>query len=157
MILFTSDTDKYNPGLPTESPRTIKDYSATSIEPPINCRRGLLIYLCISTFCLVTFLVYDQFSHYVRSPFMTFLFLWPLLMGALPAFWLLIIPAIPRPKRFTLNLYNSGVAALTVSSVLRGVFEIAGTSSPYQTGLMIAGALMWVGGVLCYIISIIRS
>ena len=157
MILFTSDTDKYNPGLPTESPRTIKDYSATSIEPPINCRRGLLIYLCISTFCLVTFLVYDQFSHNVRSPFMTFLFLWPLLMGALPAFWLLIIPAIPRPKRFTLNLYNSGVAALTVSSVMRGVFEIAGTSSPFQTGLMIAGTLMWVGGVLCYIISIIRS
>ena len=135
MRLFTSDTEN------------------TSID----CRRGLLIYLFISVFCLVTFLIYDQFSHNVRSPYMTFLFLWPLLMGALPAFWLLIIPAIPRPKRFTLNLYNSGVAALTVSSVMRGVFEIAGTSSPFQTGLVIAGTLMWVGGVLCYIISIVRS
>ena len=41
---------------------------------------------------------------------------------------------------------QSGGAALTVSSILRGVFEIAGNSSPYQEILGWAGiALVLIG------------
>lgn len=132
MILYTSDTKE--------------------MQPSLNLRRGLIIYLCISIFCLVVFLIYDRFSHNVRSPFMTFLFLWPLLLGVFPALWLFLDHALPKPDRLTLNLYNSSVAALTVSSMMRGVFEIAGTSSVFQTGLMIFGAALWFAGILCYII-----
>ena len=67
--------------------------------------------------------------------------------------------AYGSPRIAAHGVSNLGVFVdgdLTVSSVMRGVFEIAGTSSPFQTGLMIAGTLMWVGGVLCYIISIVR-
>jgi hypothetical protein len=111
----------------------------------------MILYGAVSAFCLIVFLVYDQFSHNVRSPFMTFLFLWPLLLGVLPVFLIHVIRILPAPGKFTWNAYNSGVAAVTVSSMLRGVFEIAGTASPLQTGLMIAGFVMMGVGVIGYI------
>lgn len=123
--------------------------SATKQAPDL--RRGMILYGAVSAFCLIVFLIYDQFSHNVRSPFMTFLFLWPLLLGFLPALLIHVIRILPAPGRFTWNAYNSGLAAVTVSSVLRGVFEIAGTASPFQTGLMIAGFVMMGVGVIGYI------
>ena len=127
-----------------------------AVYQPINMKRGAIIYGCISVFCLIVFHIYDRFSHNVRSPFMTFLFAWPLLLGFLPALWILLVRSLPRPNRFTLNVYNSGVAALTVSSMMRGVFEIAGTASPLQTGLMVAGTVMWMVGAGSYIVTLAR-
>lgn len=133
MILYTSETD-----------REIRHKSL---------RKGMIIYGSVSAFCLIFFLVYDRFSHNVRSPFMTFLFLWPLLLGVLPALILQVFHALPGPGRLTLNLHGSGVAALTVSSAMKGVFDIAGTASPLQTGLMILGAIFCFGGIICYLLS----
>ena len=125
-------------------------YTSATKQAP-NLRRGMILYGAVSAFCLIVFLIYDQFSHNVRSPFMTFLFLWPLLLGVLPVFLIHVIRILPAPGKFTWNAYNSGVAAVTVSSMLRGVFEIAGTASPLQTGLMIAGFVMMGVGVISYI------
>ena len=110
-----------------------------------------------SLFCLLFFLVYDQFSHGVRSPFMTFLFIWPLALCVIPCGILLLIPPLPGPSLISSLLWNTGAAAVTVSSLLRGVFEIAGNSSVYQQVLVfeIAGnssvyqqVLMNAGGFL---------
>lgn len=49
------------------------------------------------------------------------------------------------------NFYHSGVACLTVSSMLRGIFDIAGNASDYQQLMMIAGFLFLAGGVIAYI------
>ncbi len=112
--------------------------------------KGAAIYLFVSLFCLIFYLVYDIFSHGVHSPYMTFLFAWPLVLGLLPcvAFWL--TERLKKPKRIAKNLYNSGVAALTASSMLRGIFDIAGTSSDYQQWLMYAGAVMLAAGICMY-------
>lgn len=112
--------------------------------------RGVLCYSLVTLFCLSVFIVYNMFSHGVYSPFMTWLFLWPFVLGVLPCLLLHLMEKLPRPNRFTINAYNSGVAAVTVSSLLRGIFEIAGTASPLQTGLMIAGLVMAGAGVLSY-------
>ena len=45
----------------------------------------LVRYLCISAFCLLFFIIYNHFSHEIRSPWMTWLFAWPLVLGAVPA------------------------------------------------------------------------
>ncbi|MDO5133326.1 MAG: hypothetical protein Q4D81_10130 [Eubacteriales bacterium] len=45
----------------------------------------LIRYLVISAFCGGLALIYNYFSHGITSPWMTFLFAWPLLLGALPA------------------------------------------------------------------------
>ena len=117
----------------------------------ISMKKGMLIYLAVSLFCLLFSLVYNQFSHGVHSPFMTWLFAWPLVLGCLPCGAFLLLRALRPPKRLTVNIYNSGVAALTVSSLLRGIFEIAGTASVYQQWLMAAGVTFLTAGIIIYI------
>ena len=114
-------------------------------------KKSPVIYLGISFLCLITFIIYNQFSHGVTSPFMTFLFCWPLILGFIPYLLLAVIPKAEYPDRLTLNVYNSGVAALTVSSLLKGIFDIAGNASIYQHYLMIFGTIMLIAGIIIYI------
>lgn len=109
------------------------------------------MYLPIALFCLFFFLVYDRFSRGVRSPYMTWLFLWPLVLGLLPSLVLQLFPRLPRQKRLSADLYHAGVAAVTVSSLLRGIFEIAGTASDHQMRLMVFGGILLVCGIAAYI------
>lgn len=77
---------------------------------------------------------------------MTFLFAWPLILGVVPNVILLVIYHFSGKSlhisHFALNAYYSGVAAVTASSMLRGIFDIAGNASVYQQWLMYAGAVM---------------
>lgn len=121
-----------------------------------NRRRGSIfgrtagVYFGVTVFCGIFYLVYDRFSHGVHSPYMTWLFAWPLVLGVFPGLCWKWQGRIPEPGRIPLNLYHSGVAAVTVSSMLRGIFEIAGTSSVYQGWLMRAGFAMLCGAVILY-------
>ena len=47
-------------------------------------------------------MVYNHFGHGVTSPWMTFLFAWPLLLGALPA---AMIPVLRRKRRLSRTLH----------------------------------------------------
>lgn len=85
-------------------------------------------YLAASAFCALFAFVYAQFSHGVSSPFMTFLFVIPLLGGALPALIARIAGIRPAPLRAR-QAGALAIACLTLGSCLRGVFDIAGTSS----------------------------
>lgn len=124
--------------------------------------RRILIWLGISLFCLVFYLIYNMFSHGVRSAFMTYLFAWPLILGFLPATIIYVINHIRNMTLYinpvTDNAYCCGVASLTVSSMLKGIFDIAGTSSPYQEYLLYAGiVLIIIAGIsLCFHIIINR-
>jgi hypothetical protein len=87
---------------------------------------------------------------------MSLLFAYPLLAGALIFQSLsLFMPAADAVPRYRLwfNLYNSGVAALTAGSLLRGIFEIAGTASPYTVCFPIAGWLMIGIGAIGFLCS----
>ena len=114
-------------------------------------KRIMLIYLFSSAFCLLIFLVYNIFSHGVLSFFMTFLFLWPLLLGVFPAFLLFLHMKNKRVflrSCVPLRLWRSGVAAITMASLLRGVFEIAGTDSIHTVVLFAAGlGFLAAGGI----------
>ena len=108
------------------------------------------VYCGVTVFCGIFYLVYNRFSHGVHSPYMTWLFVWPLVLGVVPGVYWKWRSNIPRPGWIPLNLYHSGVAAVTVSSMLRGIFEIAGTSSVYQERLMQAGIAMLCGAMVLY-------
>ncbi len=117
--------------------------------------RLLIRFLAATIFAAAFFLIYDRFSHDVRSPYMTFLFVWPLVLGVLPSALLTIkerrkgrsysaYPKAPAdtnttPCPWVRLFWGGGVAAVTLSSMLRGIFEIAGTASIYQ------GILMGIG------------
>ncbi|MDD3336865.1 MAG: hypothetical protein PHI98_15355 [Eubacteriales bacterium] len=90
--------------------------------------------------------VYEANGYGVYSPFMVLLFLWPLLLGAIPFF------ILSRWKRsFFLGwlprcLYHSGVATLTTGSAVSGILEIYGTASPYTVVYWVVGGLLLVSG-----------
>lgn len=123
---------------------------STSANKVSGGARRVIQYTCVTLFCLLFFLLYDQFSHDVHSPYMTNLFAWPLVLGLLPELVFLLLPTLRQPGTWAKNLYHAGVAALTVSSTLRGIFDIAGTASDYQEYLLLVGAVLWLGGIFAY-------
>ena len=114
--------------------------------------RRTIIWFGISVFCLIFYLIYNQFSHGVQSAYMTYLFAWSLVLGFPPCAALYIISRLRKStimiSSISDNAYCSGVAALTVSSLLRGIFEIAGTASIYQTWLTYAGLTLIIIGII---------
>lgn len=122
-------------------------------EDKIIRRKILVRYLAITAFCLLVSLIYGHFSHGIHSFWMNWLAFWPLILGAVPA---ALSAADIFPFRGTTDergagevmkdIYRFGIAAVTVSSFLKGVLEIAGTDSVYPDVLRYAGAVMLVCG-----------
>ena len=91
---------------------------------------------------------------------MTYMFFYPLVGGALLfIMMLLLIPQAAgyRYYRLLYNLHNSGIAALTVKSMLEGIFEIAGTSSPYIIIFAVIGWAMIITGLIALLLSALNS
>jgi hypothetical protein len=81
---------------------------------------------------------------------MTFLFAWPLVLCVLPCVLFTFMPRIPGPSLLCTLTWNTGTAVVTVSSLLRGVFDIAGNSSFYQEVMMAVGFFMLFAGLVLY-------
>lgn len=125
-----------------------------------NPKKAVIVYAGVSAFCLVFYLIYNIFSHNVTSLYMTYLFAWPLVLGVIPALVLLFTKYKNKvayysriPSETCLYIYRSGVAILTMSSLLKGVFEIAGTGSVLQLFMWPAGAFFLVAGIVSFIIA----
>lgn len=54
-------------------------------------------------------------------------------------------------------IYNSGVAALIVSSMLRGIMDIAGTGSVYQVWMLYAGTVMAAAGAAIFAVAVLAG
>ena len=134
----------------------------TSAINPGRSRQALKssgIYLAVSIGCIIFNKVYALFGHGVSSGSMTFMFLYPLFLGALPFFilWLFVKQADKlRYYRTAYNCWNSGIALLVIESLLNGIFEIAGTSSPYLPAFTVAGRAMLAAGAVIFILNLIR-
>lgn len=120
-------------------------------------RRYSLIFLCITLFCGLFSAVYEHFSHDVYSSFMIYLFMFPLVGGALPYAVLGLTPHMSCPTRSASRLYNSGIATLTVGSCVRGVLDIYGTTSVYMTAYWVVGAAFIVIGLTMFYIGAARQ
>lgn len=110
-----------------------------------RAKKTAAVYLIVSVLSVLFDQAYALFGHGVRSASMTTTFLYPLLGGALPfaLLWLFGPEAEDRRySRLLFNLYNSGIAALMTGSLLKGVLDIAGTSSPYIAAYRFSGFLL---------------
>ena len=116
-------------------------------------RRDFLIYLAVSAFCAVFGAIYESFSFGVYSPYMVFAFALPLVLGAVPYF-ILTIKGGSCPDKLSATFYNSGVAALTVGSIMTGVLEIYGTTNSLMSIYVIAGCAFIFLGILLYLFDI---
>lgn len=123
-------------------------------------RKTIGVYLLLSVVAVVINLIYGIFGHGVHAAAMTWMFLYPLLGGAVAYFMIdRFCPFIIRfvAYRIGYNSYNSGIGALTVGSFLQGVLEIAGTNSPYLLIFTIIGWLAIAIGVVTFLILVQRS
>ncbi len=105
----------------------------------IKNNKPLLVWLGITVFCMLFAFIYEMFSFGVYSMKMIFMFLYPLLLGAVPC---LVF------HRQTGRFWNDGILLLTGASMLAGVLEIYGTSSTMT-------ALIWWMGILFLLLGLI--
>ncbi|MEA4889993.1 MAG: hypothetical protein VB070_11075 [Clostridiaceae bacterium] len=118
-----------------------------------------IVYLAVSAFCIIFDKIYALFGHGVSSASMSLMYLYPLAGGMLPFLILgLLVPEACRIRAYrpAVNLYHSGLAALTVSSLLNGVMEIAGTSSSYLPVFNVCGWTLLAAGLFIFLIALIR-
>jgi hypothetical protein len=122
-------------------------------------RKTIFVYLILSVTAIVVDRVYDIFGHGVDSKAMTWMFLYPLLGGAvLYSAITLFSPNIIKfaGYRGFYNIYNSGIATLTFGSFLKGVLEIAGTNSDYLVFFYTVGGVFIVAGLVMMFVMVIN-
>ena len=118
--------------------------------------KTLFVYLAVSAFCIIFNKIYGLYGHGVKSAAMSLMFLYPLIGGAM-AFMLLrlLVPDAANVPKYRLyyNIYNSGIAALIIGNMLKGIFDIAGTSSQYTVFYFILGWLLSAIGVIGFFVN----
>lgn len=128
-------------------------------HPNRQLRKTVRTYLILSLAAIAVDHIYGIFGHGVSSDAMTWMFLYPLLGGAL--FYFLIERRIPRVSaapgyRLSYNIYNSGIAVLTVAGLLKGILDIAGAASAYTVIFQMSGWAFVSAGAILLIIETLR-
>ncbi len=129
MILFTSDIDKNN----------------------VSTIKTGIIYIVLSITCALFGAIYEIFSHEVYSYYLIYAFAIPLIFGALPYFIISISTKLLFPKYLSRNLYHSGIATLTVGSIIKGVLDIYGTTNSLVKYYFIFGISSIILSLILYI------
>ena len=115
-----------------------------------RARRAFYTYLAVYFLCSAFGVIYETFSHGVISVFMLFCGVPPLLFGVLP-FFIIFMTGRGFPGRLAYNLYNSGVATLTVGFIFTGVLQIYGTTNPLCNVYFVAAAAFLIAGAICWV------
>ncbi len=110
-----------------------------------------LVYLLISIFCALFGAIYEHFSHEVYSGYMIYAFAFPLVGGALPLMGMVQLRSPTLPGRVSLNLYNAGIATVTVGSIMEGVLAIYGTTNDLLKLYWYVGAVLIAVGILLFL------
>ncbi len=115
------------------------------------------VYLLISCFCALFGAIYEIYSHEVYSFYMIYAFAFPLVGGALPFSAIGLFRIKKYPYSASRNIYHSGIATLTVGSIIRGVLEIYGTTNSLVKYYWLVGISLLLAGVLAYLIQLLKN
>ncbi len=122
-------------------------------------RKTVLVYIILTAAAVLVNRIYAYFGHGVHSNKMTYMFLYPLIGGAL--YYLAIGSVFSKTNRLWgyrlfYNMHNTGIATLTAGSFLNGILEIAGTGSEYVKWFYLIGWLFVGSGLILLISSRLR-
>ena len=112
------------------------------------------IYVFTTLFCIAFNYVYSLFGHGVSSPFMSYAFVFSLVLGVAG---FTVLGRLHLENRVAFNLYNAGIAALTVGSILRGIIDIAGADTTYPVYYFFVGTVLVAVGGLMYVYQRIQT
>ena len=113
--------------------------------------RCAFVYLLIAIFVAFFGAVYEHYSHGVYSYSMLYAFAYPLIGGTM-LFSLFFMCGFSHPPAFARNAWHSGVATLTVGSIVKGVLEIYGTDSSLRAIYTPVGVMFLLVAVMFYIL-----
>ncbi len=116
-----------------------------------NPLKAAAIYAAVSAFCVAFGAVYTHFAYGNSSPFLTWMFMLPMLLGAIPCA-LMYVRGVRLPVRAVRNFWNSGVALLTVGCLVRGVINISGRYTEYDTIYWALGAAFLLAAAVCLLV-----
>ncbi len=126
-------------------------------KEPKAFKRWEFTYLLISLLCLLFGAVYERFSHEVYSGFMLYAFTVPLIGGTLLCFLLDQFSRKWMPGQLVRELYNAGIATLTVGCIFQGILEIYGTTNKLMMVYWIVGGCFVAAAALGYGLSILLT
>ena len=87
---------------------------------------------------------------------MVFAVAFPLLGGVLVYELLGVFPERFLPSVWSLNLYNAGIATVTIGSIMKGIFDIYGTYSRWIRFYALLACLLVCGGGIMWGVRCIR-
>ena len=105
-------------------------------------KRMFFLWSTITAGCLIFAEVYKQFGHGVTSGYMR------LMLGIGEEMILVLRQKTKLIKTFAMQLYSWGIVTLIMGNLLRGVFDIAGTSSNFVYIYWIVGCILIAVGVI---------
>lgn len=120
----------------------------------MSTKKTAVIYLFTTLFCMALNYAYSLFGHGVSSPFMSYAFIFSLVLGFVG---FILLGWLDLDNRVAFNLYNAGIATLTVGSILRGIIDIAGADTTYPVFYFFTGTVFVVVGGLIYFYQWIRT
>lgn len=119
-------------------------------ENNLRLQKHLIGSIVAALFCALFAAVYETFSFGVYSYFMLFAFVVPLLGCSLP-YSIMVFRNKNIPDIKSLRLWNSGIASLTVGSIMQGVIEIYGTTNHLIIIYAAAGFIFCICGLVVWI------
>ena len=112
----------------------------------MNTKTTVKIYMLTTLFCIAFNYLYSLFGHGVSSPYMSYAFVFSLVLGIVG---FIVFGWLNLENRIAFNLYNAGIATLTVGSILRGIIDIAGADTIYPAYYFLVGtAFVAIGGLM---------
>lgn len=98
-----------------------------------DIKKSSVIYFIITILLILLNYIYSIFSHDVSSNYMTYMFIYPLVLGIVVNIFILINKNIIKLKSFYIgkSILNYGIAIMVFRNFMKGVFQIAGTDSNY--------------------------
>ena len=122
---------------------------STSVINPSKKRfkKTVIFYTLITIFFFVFSRIYEAFSFGETSVHMHYLFAVPLVGGIILA---ILLKALPHFSRISLNLWNSAVAIITAGTLFRGIVNLSGRSTTFDTPYWYVG----IGFVFLTLLSI---
>lgn len=105
-------------------------------------KKAAIVYGAVAVFAVIFNIVYTVFGYGETSPFMQFMFAAPLIGGAIPAIILAATRRDGAVSRAAFNLWNSGIATVTVGCLVRGIINISGRFTDFDVYYWIAGGAL---------------
>ena len=122
-----------------------KRKSATGNEAEKKSFYGMLMG---TLFCILFSTVYNRFGHGIISLYMNGMFFIPFILGVIP-YGIDLLWIKKRGKvREAIYAYNLGILTWTMGSMLKGIFQIAGTASSYVRIYWLVGMILIIAAII---------